>query len=159
MNDFRMTWELSRGRFIESFSNLNHEQLNWQMHPNTLTIAEMAMHVAGVEVSFASQLLGTTLTPEQELILSCSTQGVVNDEQFPVAPELLKPEYVKEAMNVGKGFAEALFEQGEGLRQKELKSALGPMITGEGAFARLAMHALYHQGQVYLMITDPRFPK
>jgi len=159
MNDFRMTWELSRGRFIDSFSQLNHEQLNWRMHPNTLTIAEMAMHVAGVEISFSSQLLGTKLDSDQELIRSCSTEGVVNDEPFPVAPELLTPEYLKLAMRVGKNFAETLFVQGEGLRQKELKSALGPIITGEGAFSRLAMHALYHQGQVYIMITDPRFPQ
>lgn len=159
MNDFRMTWDLSRGRFIESFSNFNQEQLNWRMHPNTLTIAEMALHVAGVEVSFAAQLMGMALDEEQELIRACSTQGVVNDDPFPISHELLTPQYVKKAMQVGKNFAETLFVQGEGLRQKELKSALGPIITGEGAFARLAMHALYHQGQVYLMATDPRFPK
>jgi hypothetical protein len=42
--------------------------------------------------------------------------------------------------------------------QREIKSALGPMITGHGALARLAFHPGYHHGQAYLMLTSPDFP-
>jgi hypothetical protein len=43
--------------------------------------------------------------------------------------------------------------------KKEIVSVLGPVITGEGAFARMAFHAAYHQGQVHMLRTAPGFPK
>ena len=44
------------------------------------------------------------------------------------------------------------------LRARTLKSALGPIIDGTGAMARLAYHPGYHQGQVYMIKTAPGFP-
>ncbi len=159
MHDFIVTWELSRGRFIDSLTGLSHAQLNWRLAPNTLTIAEMAVHVAGVELSFASQLLGGDVTDEERLIRRAATEGVVDDGPFPVQEVELTPEFVRHALTVSRPWVERLFAKGEALRELELKSALGPMITGEGAFSRLAMHPLYHQGQVYLLRSAPGFPK
>lgn len=158
MHDFRVTWELSRGRFIDSFTGLSPAQLNWRLGPNTLSIGEMAVHVAGVELSFANQLLGGPLSEEESLVRRTSTEGVVDDLPFPVPAGEITPEFLHRAMELSLPWVDRLFNEGEALRQKELKSALGPIITGEGAFARLAMHPLYHQGQAYLIRNAPGFP-
>ncbi|MES1227372.1 MAG: hypothetical protein ABUL72_01800, partial [Armatimonadota bacterium] len=40
----------------------------------------------------------------------------------------------------------------------ELVSALGPVITGEGALARFAFHPGYHHGQAYQIQQSPSYP-
>ena len=61
MSDFAASWRLSRGRFLDAIKDLNTAQLNWRLHPDSLTLGEAALHVAGVEVSFMSQLLDLEL--------------------------------------------------------------------------------------------------
>lgn len=138
---------------------MSAEQLNWRMHPGTLTVAEMALHVAGVEVSFGSQLTGEALSPENARLKLAATEGVVNENPFPYPVEEITPEMVAEAMERSKAVIEPLLENPDPYRDKSLKSALGPMIDGAGAFARLSFHAGYHQGQVHFIATAPGFPK
>src|SRR5687767_8387417 len=98
MSDFAATWQLVRGRFDDAISGLNQEQLNWRMHPESLTLAEMAVHIAGVEVSFISQLQGTRMDAFGERLRLASTNGVVNDDPFPFSAGELTPELVSEAL-------------------------------------------------------------
>lgn len=159
MSDFAKSWALSRQRFLDSFSGMSREQINWRMHSGTLTVAEMALHVAGVEVSFASQLTGAELSPEMARLKSAATEGVVNENPFPYSPEECTPEFLQGQMEAAKAMVQPLIEAASPeVRQKSLKSALGPMIDGEGAFARLGFHAGYHQGQVHFLATAPGFP-
>lgn len=160
MSDYAASWELSRQRFLDSFRDLDQTALNWRIHPGALTIAEMALHVAGVELSFATQLLQTpTLTPEQAKLKAAATEGVVNDNPFPYSPEESTPETVAAALDLAKSILEPVIrEASPEVRAREIKSALGPIITGDGAFARLGFHAGYHQGQVHLVRTAPGFP-
>lgn len=159
MSDFLGAWQLSRGRFLDSFKTMSAAQINWRMHPGTLTIAEMALHVAGVEVSFSSQLTGADLDPAQARLKSAATEGVVNENPFPYRVEEMTPEAVAEAMALGEAAIRPLLENPGPYRDKPLKSALGPMIDGNGAFARLCFHAGYHQGQVHFIATAPGFPE
>jgi len=159
MSDFSKSWDLSRSRFVDTISDLSDEQLNWRIHPNCLTIAESAMHVAGVEISFASQLSGAPLDAHLSRVKSAATDGVVNDAPFPFSSGEMTKGSVAATLAASKALAEPLISTASGdIRLKEIVSALGPVITGEGAFARLAFHAAYHQGQAYLIRTDPRFP-
>ena len=160
MSDFAVSYAISRGRFEESLAGIGQEGLNYRLHEGAATIGEMALHVAGVEVSFISQLSGCELDEFSHRLKAASTDGIVNELPFPFAPSEISPELVSKALAIGRGLVEphinALTPE---LRQMELKSALGPMITGEGAFARLAFHPGYHQGQVYLIATSPNFPR
>jgi len=158
--DFHASWTLSRSRFLAEYEGLTHEQLNWRIQPGTLTLAEAALHVAGVEVKFGSAML--SLEPEGELarILSAGTDGVVNDKPFPYSVEELTPEFVADALAQSKAVVEpVLLDPNTERREVTMISALGPVITGEGAMARLGFHSAYHQGQAYLIRHAPGFPQ
>ncbi len=159
MSDFALSWSLSRKRLVDEVEGLDQRQLNWQIHPNCLSIGQMALHVAGVEVSFCSQLSGATLDETGARLKLAATQGVVNDEPFPYSPEEITPELVRKSMAYAESVCGPMIEQASAdVREREIKSALGPMISGEGAFARLGFHSGYHQGQAYLIKTAPGFP-
>ncbi len=160
MSDFIYAWELSRGRLLDAISGLNHAQLNWCMHPGALTIAQMVVHVAGVEMYFASQLTGASLSDLDQRTAAAAVQGVVNDEPFPFSEAELTPEFVVSAMARSRAMVEPLMKDTTpAIRSNEIKSALGPIVDGNGALARLSFHPGYHQGQVHLIVTSPGFPQ
>lgn len=159
MSDFSATWSLVRKRFVDAISGLNQEQLNFRLHPETLTIGEMALHTAGVEVSFGTQLLGQEPDGMDARLKSAATDGAVNDNPFPFRAEEVTPEFVAHALERGREIIEPLITNPDAYRDRQIKSALGPMIDGTGAFARLAYHPSYHHGQVHILVSAPGFPK
>jgi hypothetical protein len=160
MSEFSETWELTRKRFDDAVSGLSQDQLNWRLQPGSLTLGESALHVAGVELSFVSQLLGETLDAEGARISACSTEGVINPTPFPFDASEITPDLVQQALDRGRRTTHAVLENpSDEIRHRQIKSALGPMIDGNGAFARLAYHAGYHQGQAHLIKTAPGFPE
>ncbi len=160
MTDFAISWNLSRQRFVDEISGLNDEQLRWKPFNGALSIGQMALHLAGVETSFSTQLLGLPLTEEQTRFKAAATDGVVNDKLCPFAEEEITAEFVNHALQQAKELVEPIItEPSDELLTKELKSALGPIITGKGALARFAFHPAYHQGQAYLYKVMPGFPQ
>lgn len=160
MSDFAATWGLSRQRFEDEIAGLDSTQLNWRMFPDLPSIGEMALHVAGVEVSFISQLLGLELDAEALRLKSAATEGVVNTNPFPYTSDEVDPERVAWALNFARGLVEPVIrEAAPDIRSKPIVSALGPVIDGEGAFARLSFHSAYHQGQAYQIKNAPGFPR
>lgn len=160
MSDFSVSWRLSRDRFVEEIQGLNAEQLNWHLHPGTLSIGETALHVAGIEIRFSHQLTGIALNEFEDKLALCGYEGVVNDHPFPFSATEITPELVAKALARSKAIVEPLIESATpDLREAKAKSVFGPDITGEGAFARLGFHAGYHHGQAYLIKTAPGFPK
>jgi hypothetical protein len=159
MSDFATTWNLSRQRLVDEVKELSQAQLNWRPHPGCLTIGEMALHVAGVEVSFSSQLLGLQLDEAQDQLRRSATEGVVNDTPFPFSAAEITPELVADSLSASREMLEAIITAPTpNVLVKEIKSALGPIITGEGAFARMSFHPAYHQGQAYLVKNAPGYP-
>lgn len=119
----------------------------------------MVVHVVGVEVSFTSQLLGIDLDETGARLKRAATEGVVNDGAFPYSDEELSAAKVKELIDYARNLVEPIITNpSPEILSKELVSALGPVITGEGAFARLAFHPAYHHGQAYLIQNAPGFP-
>jgi len=159
MSDFATTWKLSRSRLDDVLHGLDHGQLIWKIHPNALSIGQMAVHVAGVEVSFASQLLGLSLDEADLRLKAAATDGSINDKPYPYSDDELTPEFVASTLAKGRELVGPMIEEASAdVRAKEIVSALGPVITGEGAFARLGFHPGYHQGQAYLIRMSPDFP-
>ncbi len=159
MNDAYAAWSLSRDRFVASISDLNAEQLNYRLFPATLTIAEMAVHVAGVEIYFGNGMLKDQLSPEFAMLLRAAMDGVANDRPFPFTPQELTPEFVAETLAAARSYVEPLIQNPTAeARAAEIVSVLGPLISGSGALARFAFHAAYHHGQVYLIRACPSFP-
>ena len=159
MTQFAMSWQLCRGRFVTEIKDLNQEQLNWRIYPGSLSIGEMALHVAGVEISFTSQLTGETIDGLKARLKTAATQGVVNDLEFPFSPGEITPELVAESLGLAEAMTKPVIENPSAeVLAGELVSALGPIITGEGALARFAFHPGYHQGQAYQIKNAPGFP-
>jgi hypothetical protein len=159
MRDFWESWNLCRGRLVDSFADLNQQQLNWRLHPGTLTIGEMALHVAGAEINFVTQLLGVEPEGLSGRLKKAATDSIVNDEPFPFAPEEITPQLLQESFALAREIAERHIEDpSPEIRERRIKSVLGPIIDGTGAFARLAFHPAYHQGQVHVIRTAPGFP-
>jgi hypothetical protein len=154
-----LAWELSRSRFIDTIRDLSDTQLRWRLHKDSLTIGEAALHVAGVEVSFSTQLLG--IQPEGELLRLklAATDGVVNDQPFPFAEDEITADRIARALEQSKELVwPIVHEPSPEILKAEIVSALGPVIDGQGALSRLSFHAAYHQGQAYMMRTAPGFP-
>ncbi len=125
-----------------------------------MTLAQMAVHVAGVEVWFASQMLGESLGPEDSRLTLAATDGVVNEKPFPYSDTELTSEFVSQTLQKGRDWVErVIWNPAEEVRRRTVQSALGPVIDGEGALARLGFHAGYHQGQAHILITAPGFPR
>ncbi len=159
MSQYSQAWTLTRTRFIDAIQGLSTEQLNWRMHPGTLTIGEMAIHVAGVEIWFAGQLTDAKYDDFQERVRKASTDGSVNENPFPFAESEINLETCMRALQIsGQWVSDIIEDPTEAILSKTLVSALGPVIDGAGAFARLAYHAGYHQGQVHMIRTHPNFP-
>jgi hypothetical protein len=158
MSDFAATWNLVRHRYLDAIQGLTQEQLNWRLHPGTLTLGEMALHVAGVEISFGYQLLGETPSGLDARLKAAATDGSVNEKPFPFAVEEITPELVTEALERAHAKVEPLITNPDAYRDRQIVSALGPLIDGTGAFARLAYHPSYHHGQVHFIRTAPGFP-
>lgn len=159
MSQFAVSWRLCRGRFVSEVKDLTHEQLNWRMYPGSLSIGQMAIHVAGVEVFFVSQLLGLELDSFGDRVRRTSTEGVVNELPFPFSGEEITPSLVLEALALGEEMVlKVIDEPSPEILAREIVSALGPVITGEGALARFAFHPGYHQGQAYQIKCAPGFP-
>lgn len=158
MTDYLVTYQLSRGRFASEVEGLNQEQLNWKPYPAALSIGEMALHVAGVELWFTAQIKRESLSGEAERLAKTATEGVVNENPFPYSAEEITPELVAEALTMGRAAAEELIALPSDTYQTELQSALGPVIKANGALARMTFHPGYHHGQAYQIKMDPRFP-
>ena len=156
MSQFAISWRLSRGRFVNEVKDLSQEQLNWRLYPGSLTIGEMALHVAGVEVSFVSQLTGSPLDDLKERLKASATEGVVNENPFPFASNEITPELIAKALALAEEMTQPVIDTpSDAILAKEMVSALGPVITGEGALARFAFHPGYHQGQAYQIKNAP----
>lgn len=158
MSDFSETWSLTRKRFNDAVAGLTKEQLNWRLHDKSLTIGECMLHVAGVEISFITQLEGKTPEGLEARLKLASTEGVVNDNPFPFTAEEISPELANEALAIAWAMVEPAVENPDPYRERTIKSALGPIIDGTGAFARLAYHPGYHHAQVHMIRSAPGFP-
>ena len=159
MNDFHAAWTLSRGRFLAEIEGLSPAQLVWRLYPGSLSIGEQALHVAGIEAKFGAAIRGIEAEAALARIVAAAADGVVNDLPFPYVEGEITPRLVAEALEASRAIVEPIFAEPDAARRAvSLVSALGPVITGEGAMARLGFHAGYHQGQAYQMKNAPGFP-
>jgi len=150
---------MSRQRFVDEIKDLNAEQLHWKPYDNTLSIGQMAIHVAGVEILFTSGLQKRELNPAEAKIAAAAADSVVNDKPFPFSNEEITPESVAEALQTAKTILEPIITNPtEADLAGEVKSVLGPMISGQGVLIRMAFHSAYHQGQAYTYKMSPGFP-
>lgn len=158
-SDYSVAWELSRGRFDQEVLGLDAAQLGFRLYPGSLTIGEMAIHVAGVEIWFVCQMRGEAVPEDLARVARCATEGVVNENPFPFAPDEITPELVAQALaRAAQMTRPTIAAPTEAVLGARVQSALGPVIDGRGALARITFHSAYHQGQAYQLKGAPGFP-
>ena len=156
LSDAYATWTLVRGRFDAELALVPDERLHARLFSGAMTPAEMAAHVAGVEVKFSSGVTGKALEGEDARIARAASDGVVNENPFPFAPEEMGRERLGEMLARGRAWAEpVLADPTPEIRAAQAVSVLGPVIDGTGVLARLAYHPAYHQAQLYLVRVAP----
>lgn len=157
--DFLASYELSRGRFDQEIEGLSKEQLNYRLYAGALSIGEMALHLAGVEIWFAFQIDGIPVPQNMARLVSAATDGVVNDKPFPYTPDEIDWNLVEDALETACVLVKDLLKHPTPERmEQKIQSALGPVIDGRGAMARMAFHPAYHHGQAYLIMQSASFP-
>ena len=162
MTEFAEVWHFSRSRLKATYEGLSDGQMKWRPYPGGHCIYEYLVHIAGAEHYWATRLGGLNPSSTQfDGNLDKSVRnGFLRDEPFPFA----EPEFSFELANraLDQSFAELrpIIEQPthEQLEMR-IESPIGPIVSGREGFHRIAQHAAYHTGQIWVLLQDPRFPQ
>ncbi len=155
-------WQFTRVRLDHALEGLTGEQWIWRPHPQAHSIAELAMHVAGAEFYWWSRL--TNLRPSSpdydERLDRAVIDGYLSESDFPYSPEELTQDFVRAKLKSMQSRMEELFRHlNDHQLSMTLTSPIGDILTGYGGLTRLAQHAGYHTGQIWLMRMMPDFPQ
>lgn len=162
MNDLAMVWHFTRVRLNQAIEGLNTEQMSWQPYEGGHTIFNYLYHVAGVEYYWVIRLLEQPPANEFERKLEIAARdGFLREAQVPFNDsEDLRVEAVRRALDFTfERFGNLIENLTETQAAMPSISPIGDPITGKEGLVRVAQHAGYHTGQIWLMRMDPRFPK
>ncbi len=161
MNEFALVWNFTRVRLAQAIEGLTDAQLNWRMYEGAHSIAEYLYHVAGAELYWAHHLGGWQPTNAFEAgVLMCCTDSFLNEKSFPLAPSQCNVSDVARALSLSyEALAPIIESPTPEQLAKSLRSPIGDAIIGHEGLIRVAQHAAYHTGQIWLMRMHPEFPK
>ncbi len=161
MSEFSEVWLFTRSRLDQSIAGLTSEQMAWRPHPAAHSIYELLYHIAGAEYYWASRLGGQPPEGEFERRLDRAViEGFLQDGSFPIGPEDMNPLAVQSALQFSFDKLHPIIEHpsDEQLRMP-LVSPVGDNVDGRTGLIRIAQHAGYHTGQIWLMRMMPGFPE
>lgn len=161
MGDLARVWHFTRIRLAQAYEDLNDTQLNWRMFEGAHSIAEYLYHVAGVELYWAHHLGG--YTPQnafESCLLRCATESFLKEAPFPLSQAECTARRVKQTLDFTFALIRPIVEQPtEDILTKPVISPIGDPIDGREGLVRMAQHAGYHTGQIWLMRMHPEFPR
>lgn len=161
MHPLADVWKFTRVRLLESHPDLNDEQLQWRPHENAHSIAEILFHIAGCEHYWASRLLGRDPN-EGELeskLEQAARDGFLREAPCPFPPSEHRREEVDRALAFGEAEMASVIENPTPAQlEMRMISPIGHDVSGYEGLCRLAQHAGYHTGQIWVYRMDPRFP-
>jgi uncharacterized damage-inducible protein DinB len=161
VNDLHAVWLFTRQRLGPAHEGLTAQQLLWQPYVSGHCISEYLLHIAGAEHYWASRLTGRdpAATEFEGRLDRAVIDGFLADRPFPFPGYELTRDVVEQALAFTFAEVRAIFENPT---QQQLEMALvspiGDDVTGREGLIRLAQHAAYHTGQIWLLRQDPRFP-
>ncbi|MCX7924513.1 MAG: DinB family protein [Fimbriimonadales bacterium] len=154
-------WKFTRARLAQAIEGLSDAQLNWRMFEGAHSIAEYLYHVAGAELYWSHHLGDWQPANEFEAdVLACCTDSFLNEKPFPLSQSLCNARDVARALGFSYETLAPIIESPTPEQlAKPLRSPIGDAITGREGLIRVAQHAAYHTGQIWLMRMHPEFPK
>jgi hypothetical protein len=160
MHDLGRVWLFTRERLRQSIEGLSDEEMRWRPHHEAHTIFEILFHIAGAEHYWASRLTGRDPAENDmaHMLDLAVKDGFLRDGACPFGPEYMNRRAAEDALELTRAEIEPVIchptpEQ----IAMSLTSPVGDNVNGLDGLARLAQHAGYHTGQIWLMRMDPRF--
>lgn len=146
-------WHFTRKRLAQAIEGLDDTQLNFRLFPNAHSIAEYLYHVAGGELYWVHHLGGRPVEDDFESrLLRCITDSFLNELPFPLPQNACTREQVLQALEVTFQLLRPLIENPTPeILKKRVVSPIGDSIDGREALIRIAQHASYHTGQIWLI--------
>lgn len=161
MSEYAIVWKFCRERLHQAVSDLTDEQVRWRPHPDAHTICELLYHMAGAEHYFWARLTGSdpAATPYEAKLDAAVRDNFLREAEFPFGPDEQTKEKALAALEFSAAQIGPVIENPtEEQKRRKMISPIGPEIEGEGGLTRIAQHAAYHTGQIWMMRMDPRFP-
>lgn len=162
MNALHDVWEFTRQRLDQSLDGLSLAQLEWRPYEESHPTFDLVYHICGAEHYWASRLGGTD-PAENEYAARLDKavhDGFLREGTAPFgAPEFRSIAELRKAMDYTAAEVRALHKNlSQDVLDMPLLSPIGDPVTGYQGLIRLAQHAGYHTGQIWIYRMDPRFP-
>ncbi len=154
-------WHFTRKRLAQAIEGLTDAQLNWRMFEGAHSIAEYLYHVAGVELYWAHHLGGYQPQSEfEQCLLRGATDSFLKEAPFPLPATACSAGQIHQTLTHTFALIRPIIEHPTPEQlTKPVVSPIGDPIDGREGLIRLAQHASYHTGQIWLMRMHPQFPK
>jgi uncharacterized damage-inducible protein DinB len=161
MSELGDVWRFTRTRLDDAIRGLTPRQLAWKAHERAHSIAEIVYHVAACEHYWAARL--AKIEPIEDdfdrRLEQAVHAGFLRDGDSPfgevdATPEALSRVLERTAAEIGPLYDLPTPDQ----LSMPLTSPIGDPVTGKDGLTRLAQHAGYHTGQIWMLRSDPRFP-
>lgn len=160
MHDLLTIWQFARTRLAQAIEGLTEAQRNWRLFEGAHSITEYLYHVAGAELYWAHHLGDWQPADEFEAgVLACATDSFLNTKPFPLPQSVCTLRDVERALSLSYAQLAPIIETPTPEQlAKPVRSPIGDPITGREGLIRVAQHAAYHTGQIWLMRMHPAFP-
>ena len=161
MRDLADVWLFTRARLRQTLADLTDEQMLWRQHSDGHSIGEYLYHIAGAEHYWASRMSGRhpSGTEFEGKLDGAVLYGFLREGEFPFGEADMTKAKAEAALAFTYERIKPVFEEP---RPEQLTmpliSPMGDNVTGREGLIRLAQHAAYHTGQIWVVRLDPRFP-
>jgi uncharacterized damage-inducible protein DinB len=162
MSEVATIWHFTRRRLAQAIEGLSNAQLNWRLFEGAHSIAEYLYHVAGVELYWAHHLGSWQPADDFEagVLLQCTCDSFLNEKPFPLPQSRAATQRMLDARYNWHTNDSAPIIESPTPEQlaKPVRSPIGDPIDGREGLIRVAQHAAYHTGQIWLIRMYPQFP-
>ncbi|NUL82448.1 MAG: DinB family protein [Armatimonadetes bacterium] len=161
MRELHEVWKFGRVRLAQSIEGISDEQLRWRPYEGGHNIAEILYHIAGAEHYWANRIVGwpEPTTEADRAIDQAVIMGFLREGAFPIPETEFTGDAIESALGKAAGRIEPVFLiASEEMLSRPITSPIGDTVRGSEGLVRLAQHASYHTGQIWLMRMMPTFP-
>ena len=159
MSPYGEVWKFTHERLDQAFHDLTDEQLRWRPRPDAHSIAEWIFHLAGSDIWFATRMRGIEPDDWAAKLQRAARAGFIDDSPMPFNDNDATVENLKGALEHSASYLLALLENPSTQQlEMQVETVIGPMVPGVACLWRVAQHAAYHTGQIWVYRFDPSFP-
>lgn len=162
MSELGDVWRFTRKRLDEAIQGLSPSQLSWKAHEGAHSIAEIVYHVAACEHYWAARISNAAPARDhfEERLEQAVHDGFLRDGDSPFGQDDATPEDLRQALDRTAAEIGPIYDlPTPDQLAMSFTSPIGDTVSGRDGLTRLAQHAGYHTGQIWMLRLDPRFPE